>query len=87
MDNVWETLFLRHSNLTEVYGQPITSDTVLTQEEIGRLRHFMILIDHHFRKRYQGGDDFAIEVEFKITETNDGSRGQLAIKQARPWVE
>jgi len=26
-------------------------------------------------------------VEFKITETDDGSRGRLAIKQARTWVE
>ncbi len=32
-------------------------------------------------------DNFAIDIEFKITETEDGSRGKLAIKQARPWVD
>ncbi len=83
----WETIFLRHSNITEVYGQAVTDGPVLTPEETDELRHYLTLIHHHFKKRYRGGDDFAIEVEFKITETDDGSRGRLAIKQARTWVE
>ncbi|BCX89115.1 pyruvate, water dikinase [Methylomarinovum tepidoasis] len=83
--DTWETLYLRHSNVTEVYGQPV-SETVLRREEIAQLRHYLTLIHHHFKKRYGGEDDFAIEIEFKITETDDGSRGHLAIKQARPWI-
>ncbi len=83
----WETVFLRHSNITEVYGQPVTTETVLTLEERDQLRRYLGLIHHHFKKRYGGGDGFAMEIEFKITETDDGSRGQLVIKQARPWVD
>lgn len=86
-DSDWEALFLRHSNIPEVYGQPVAGPTVLTPEETDQLRHLLTLIHHHFKKRYPGDDDFAVEVEFKITETQDGSRGRLAIKQVRPWVD
>ena len=81
-----ETIYLHHSNVTEVYGEPVPTPTVLTPEEIDELRQALAVIHHHFKRRYGGGKDFAIEIEFKITQTDDGSRGHLSIKQARPWV-
>ncbi|WP_428356664.1 PEP/pyruvate-binding domain-containing protein [Methyloprofundus sp.] len=83
----WETQFIRHSNIEEVYDAPVTTENVLTQSEIDQLRENLQIIHAHFKKLYQGADDFAMDIEFKITETDDGSRGNLAIKQARPWVD
>ncbi len=83
----WDTQYLRHSNVENVYDQPVSSDTVLTEPELIELREYLQLIHDHFKNKYQGEPDFAMEIEFKITETNDGSRGQLAIKQARPWID
>ena len=83
----WETLFLRHSNVEEIYGAPVSTENVLTDSEINKLRDNLQIIHAHFKNIYQGDDTFAMDIEFKITETDDGSRGQLAIKQARPWVD
>ena len=83
----WETQFIRHSNISTVYGEPVSTDNVLTVSEIELLRDNLRLIHRHFKNLYQGDDDFAIDIEFKITETEDASRGKLAIKQARPWVD
>jgi pyruvate, water dikinase len=73
-----ETIFIRHSNLVE-QGQP-----VLTDDQIELLTQQMRAIQGHFQAVYQRQEDptFAMDIEFKI----DGN-GQLAIKQARPWVE
>ncbi len=87
LDYDWETQFIRHTNVKQVYGEPAPVGNVLTDAEILELRDTMLTIHRHFKIVYQGGDDFAMETEFKITETTDGSRGRLAIKQARPWVE
>jgi len=38
-------------------------------------------INDHFKNIYQDDENFAMDVEFKITKTKDGSRGDLAIKQ------
>ncbi len=48
-----------------------------------QLRSNLETIHNHFRKLYgvKDGEDFAIEIEFKITAANN-----LAIKQARPWI-
>lgn len=87
LDYDWETQFIRHTNVKQVYGEPAPVGNVLTDAEILELRDAMLTIHRHFKIVYQGDDDFAMETEFKITETTDGSRGRLAIKQARPWVE
>ncbi|NJM78386.1 MAG: hypothetical protein HC852_24655 [Acaryochloridaceae cyanobacterium RU_4_10] len=73
-----ETIFIRHSNLIEQGKQ------VLTDDQIELLTQQMRAIQAHFQAVYQRQDDptFAMDIEFKI----DGN-GQLAIKQARPWVE
>ncbi|NYT46926.1 MAG: hypothetical protein H0A75_04185 [Candidatus Methanofishera endochildressiae] len=60
---------------------------MLSENEIEYLRDSLRIIHQHFKDVYQGDDNFAIDIEFKITETADGSRGELAIKQARPWVD
>ena len=83
----WETQFIRHSNIETVYDAPVSTENVLTDTEIDTLRDNLRIIHSHFKELYHGGDDFAIDIEFKITERTDGSRGKLAIKQARPWVD
>ncbi len=59
-------------------GQLLMSDAQLLQ-----LRRHLEVIHNRFKQLYQvkDGDQFAIEIEFKITAENT-----LAIKQARPWV-
>lgn len=90
---IWETQFIRYSNINTVYDAPVTTDDVLTTNEINYLRDNLRLIHQHFKhlyhpeKLHQANDNFAMDIEFKITETTDGSRGKLAIKQARPWVD
>ena len=83
----WETQFIRHSNIETVYDAPVPTENVLTTPEMNNLRDNLRIIHHHFKTVYQGDENFAIDIEFKITETDDGSRGKLAIKQARPWVD
>ncbi len=59
-------------------GQLLMSDAQMVQ-----LRNNLQTIHDRFAKLYdvKAGDQFAIEIEFKITAGN-----KLAIKQARPWV-
>ncbi len=55
---------------------------VLTDAQVSQLGDSLFRIVNHFRRLYQGSSpDFAMEIEFKITD-----KDQLAIKQARPWV-
>ncbi|SHE23420.1 hypothetical protein BPUTEOMOX_880 [methanotrophic endosymbiont of Bathymodiolus puteoserpentis (Logatchev)] len=70
-----------------VYGAPVETENVLLQGEVDQLRDILLIIHSHFKNLYQGDDNFAMDVEFKITETTDGSRGKLAIKQTRPWID
>ncbi|MCH9697335.1 MAG: PEP/pyruvate-binding domain-containing protein, partial [Gammaproteobacteria bacterium] len=83
----WETQFIRYSNVEEVYGNPVPAGNVLRESEMIQLRDAMLTVHNHFKQLYQGNESFAMETEFKITETDDGSRGKLAIKQARPWID
>lgn len=83
----WETVFIRHSNIKTVYGKPVTTNTVLTPNETINLRKKLQTVHRHFKKIYQEDKNFAMDIEFKISETTDGSRGHLVIKQARPWID
>ena len=55
----------------------------MTDAQMIQLRNSLKAIHDHFETLYSpaDGDDFAMEIEFKITSAN-----KLAIKQARPWV-
>ena len=56
---------------------------LMTNAQMIYLRASLKAIHHHFETLYSpaDGEDFAVEIEFKITAQN-----KLAIKQARPWV-
>ncbi len=73
--------------MTEVYGAPVITEQVLVDSEIRALINALDSIHKHFKRLYHGDENFAMDVEFKITETKDNSRGKLAIKQARPWID
>jgi hypothetical protein len=83
----WIKQYIRHTNVETVYDLPVTTDSVLTELEIEELRIAMDKIQAHFKPIYNGDENFAMDIEFKITRTTDGSRGHLEIKQARPWVD
>lgn len=72
-----EIQYIRFSN------QLPEGQTVLTRNQALDLKAKMNLVHSHFRSKYNPGNTstWAMEVEFKITET-----GRLLIKQARPWV-
>ena len=55
----------------------------MTAAQLGALRSHLKVIHDRFAALYgvAPGDEFAIEIEFKITRDN-----ALTIKQARPWV-
>ncbi len=69
---------LSHSTLAKSSDQLLMSAAHMRQ-----LRSNLDTIHNRFRTLYavEDGDDFAIEIEFKITASNN-----LAIKQARPWI-
>ena len=72
-----EAKILSRSNL-------VTSNKLLmSAAQMRQLRSNLETIHNHFRTLYgiEDGEDFAIEIEFKITAAN-----KLAIKQARPWI-
>ncbi|MCY3564965.1 MAG: hypothetical protein OXH27_02155, partial [Gammaproteobacteria bacterium] len=61
-----------------------TSDALLMSDsQMVQLRSNLETIHNHFKTLYgiEDGEDFAIEIEFKVTAAN-----KLAIKQARPWI-
>ena len=72
-----EDFVVRFSNLV-ANGERIMSD-----QQIDQLRAHLYTIETEFRILYDaaGDEDFAMEIEFKITSENI-----LAIKQARPWI-
>ena len=61
----------------------LLGERVLEAAYLEQLRGYLGRIDAHFAELYDaaGEPSFAVEVEFKVD-----SSGQLAIKQARPWV-
>ena len=57
---------------------------ILTDEYLRELRNYLGVIHSRFRGLYKSRGDnreFAMEIEFKITDN-----GRLSIKQARPWI-
>ncbi len=64
-------------------NQVTNGGQVLSEEHINELRSYLTMIHNKFRGLYDvdSEEDFAMEIEYKIT-----SEGKLAIKQARPWI-
>ncbi len=56
---------------------------LMTGRQLGRLRRYLTAIHERFADQYgvADGEEFAMEIEFKIKSDN-----VLAIKQARPWI-
>lgn len=71
-------ILIRSSNQVDNGG------LLLSSSQIDLLREYMKVIHKEFEQLYEAEnlDDFAMEIEFKITEDN-----RLSIKQARPWSE
>lgn len=73
----YEIQYIRSSNQVEA------GERILTREQVLDLASKMRRLNTHFDSLYPGFDpDFAMEIEFKMTE-----EGLLVIKQARPWVD
>ena len=70
-------------NVIRLSNQVPVSQLVMSREQIDQLRDYLQTIHEAFKILYEATerDDFAMEIEYKITSDN-----QLAIKQARPWV-
>ena len=70
-------------NVIRLSNQVPISKLVLSVEQLNQLRDYLQTIHDEFKILYEaaGREDFAMEIEYKITEDNI-----LAIKQARPWV-
>lgn len=65
-------------------NRTLESKRILTEEYLGRLSLYLGTVHNKFRQLYSPvsqSDDFAMEIEFKITKN-----GEISIKQARPWV-
>ncbi len=77
LDSAGTANVLARSNLAEA------DKLLMTDAQMVQLRRSLKIIHDHFATLYgiADGDDFAMEIEFKITAAN-----KLAIKQARPWV-
>ena len=72
-----KTKVMRRSNQTK-------GELILSAKHLEKLRESLGIIHNRFAKLYgysYEAEDFAMEVEFKVTR-----EGALSIKQARPWV-
>ena len=75
----YEIQYIRFSNAIPM------GEHLLTKAQIFQLADMMGLIQNHFRVLYDipwFDQTFAMDIEFKIT-----AQGNLAIKQARPWID
>ncbi len=68
---------IRYSNLRE------DEELIMPMDDLADLQSHMRVIHDEFKRLYEaeGDDDFAMEIEYKITD-----QGELSIKQARPWA-
>ncbi len=56
---------------------------LLTSSHLRELHQYLSTIHNRFRRLYDSSSaDFAMEIEYKVTK-----EGNIAIKQARPWVQ
>ena len=64
-------------------NQVTSGQLLMTEDQLSQLLRHLETIHERFRELYGVEDEeqFAIEIEFKIT-----NQGSLAIKQARPWI-
>jgi pyruvate,water dikinase len=75
-ENDYEIQYIRRSNLIP------EGETVISREHALELNGYMRTLHNHFKTLYSGNSSFAMEIEFKVT-----ANGDIAIKQARPWVD
>lgn len=78
-DERYEIQYVRFSNAIPI------GEHLLTKIQIFELADMMGLVQNHFKSLYGipwYDKDFAMDIEFKIT-----AEGNLAIKQARPWID
>ena len=74
----------RNYRVVTVSNQATEGKRILGDKYLRELRNYLGVIHSRFRGLYKSGGDnrkFAMEIEFKITDT-----GTLSIKQARPWI-
>ena len=81
-----EEILLKHAGgytVVAASNQMPPGQPVMNVDQLGQLRAHLAVIHERFAALYNVGPDeqFAIEIEFKITSDN-----RLAIKQARPWI-
>ncbi|WP_420608745.1 PEP/pyruvate-binding domain-containing protein [Candidatus Poriferisodalis sp.] len=81
-----EEIFLDANGIATVLSYSnlkASRELLMTDAQMKQLRSNLATIHDHFKALYavKTGDDYAIEIEFKITADN-----VLAIKQARPWL-
>ena len=64
-------------------NQAPPAQLLMTGDQLAQLRRHLATIHERFAELYgvEEGEQFAMEIEFKITSSNI-----LAIKQARPWI-
>jgi hypothetical protein len=76
--NKWEIIQIRRSSRVK------PGENVMSEKHRSELIDQMELIQKHFKSVYnaQNDDNFAMDIEFKITADS-----KLVIKQARPWVD
>ena len=84
-NSVPEELLLRSNGthtIIERSNQATDDQLLMTSEQMAQLRRHLTAIHDKFEELYgiEDGEQFAMEIEFKITSDN-----VLAIKQARPW--
>ena len=84
-NSVPEELLLRSNGthtIIERSNQATNDQLLMTSEQMAQLRRHLTAIHDKFEELYgiEDGEQFAMEIEFKITSDN-----VLAIKQARPW--
>ena len=62
-------------------NQVADGEQILSEEHLDELRTMLATIHDEFRALYASDQEFAMEVEYKLTR-----KGKLALKQARPWI-